>query len=153
MPIRCRRYSRICSCGCPPTCRHNCCWRASMRGSIGWIWPRPSCRNSKQTGAHQRATLAVRKGDLAAGRALLELAGPRTPDDYIHYFVLAGVCDKLGDLPGALQALESAHALQAEEMRAVVPDRFAPDAPIIPTAVGRVTVQDYRAWPKTSAPD
>jgi len=103
--------------------------------------------------AHQRATLAVRKGDLAAGRALLELAGPRTPDDYIHYFVLAGVCDKLGDLPGALQALESAHALQAEEMRAVVPDRFAPDAPIIPTAVGRVTVQDYRAWPKASAPD
>ncbi|MBN8894913.1 MAG: sulfotransferase [Rhodanobacter sp.] len=103
--------------------------------------------------AHQRAMLAVRKGDLAAGRALLELSGPRTPDDYIHYFVLAGVCDKLGDPRGALQALESAHELQTEEMRAVVPDRFAPDAPIIPTAVGRVTVQDYRAWPKVSAPD
>ncbi|MFC5524455.1 sulfotransferase [Rhodanobacter ginsengisoli] len=103
--------------------------------------------------AHQRATLAVRRGDMAAGRALLELAGPRTPGDYTHYFILAGVCDKLGDLPGALRALESAHALQAEEMRAVVPDRYAPDAPIIPTAVGRVTAQDFRAWPTLSAPD
>lgn len=103
--------------------------------------------------AHQRATLAARRGDLAAGRDLLELAGPRTADDYAHHFMLASVCDKLGDVPGALKALESAHALQTEEMRAVVPDRFAPDAPIIPTAVGRVTTQDYRSWPKTSAPD
>jgi Flp pilus assembly protein TadD len=103
--------------------------------------------------AHQRATLAARNGDLAAGKALLELAGPRNPGDYTHYFALAGICDKLGDLSGALRALESAHALQNDEMRAVVPDRFAPDAPVIPTAVGRVTEADYRAWPGLSAPD
>ena len=103
--------------------------------------------------AHQRASLAARRGAPAAARSMLELAGPRTPDDYTHYFMLAGVCDKLGDIDGALQALESAHALQTEEMRAVVPDRFAPDAPIISTAVGRVTAQDYRTWPTLSAPD
>jgi len=103
--------------------------------------------------AHQRASLAVRKGDIAAARTGLERAGPRSPGDYTHYFMLAGACDKLGDLPGALRALESAHALQTEEMRAVVPDRFAADTPVIPAAVGRVTAQDYDAWPTLSAPD
>ena len=103
--------------------------------------------------AHQRATLAVRKGDLAGGRSLLELAGQRSPGDYTHYFALAGVCDKLGDLSAAQRALESAHALQIDEMRNLVPDRFTLDASVIPTAAGRVTEADYRAWPRLSAPD
>ncbi|TAL86078.1 MAG: sulfotransferase family protein [Rhodanobacter sp.] len=103
--------------------------------------------------AHQQATLAQRQGDLATARAILERVGPRNPGDYAHYYVLAGVCDKLGDLSAALQALEKAHASQLEEMRVVVPYRFAPDAPVLPTAVTRVSETDYRQWPKLSAPD
>lgn len=103
--------------------------------------------------AHQQATLAQRQGDLATARAILERVGPRNPGDYAHYYVLAGVCDKLGDLSAALQALEKAHASQVEEMRVVVPYRFAPNAPVLPTAVNRVSEADYRQWPKLSAPD
>jgi Tfp pilus assembly protein PilF len=103
--------------------------------------------------AHQQAVLAQRKGQLAEARALLESAGPRNHGDYAHYFVLAGICDKLGDLPAALKALEIAHQRQVEEMRLVVPNRVAEDAPVLPTAVGRVTEQDYRRWPKLLAPD
>ncbi|MDE3071933.1 MAG: sulfotransferase [Pseudomonadota bacterium] len=102
---------------------------------------------------HQQAMLALRKGDLPGARAWLERSGPRNDGDYSHYFVLADVRDKLGDLPAALQALEVAHARQVEEMRIVVPYRFAPGAPILPSAEGRVTEADYRRWPKLSAPD
>ena len=101
---------------------------------------------------HQYATLALRKGNMAEARALLENAGARNDGDYAHYFVLAGICDKLGDLPAALRALEIAHERQVQEMRLVVPYRLAPDAPVMPSAVGRVTEADYRRWPTLLAP-
>ena len=103
--------------------------------------------------AQQQATLALRQGNLVGARTSLESAGPRNDGDYAHYFVLASVCDKLGDTCAALKALDAAHARQVEEMRIVVPYRFGPDAPVLPTAVGRLTDLDYQKWPKLNAPD
>ncbi|HET6804836.1 MAG TPA: sulfotransferase [Frateuria sp.] len=101
---------------------------------------------------HQYAMLELRSGDAAGARQLLEQAGPRHPGDYAHYFTLAEVCDKLGDHDAALQALQSAHALQVEELKAAVPTRFEPDAPLLPAAVGRVSSEQYRSWPTLEAP-
>ena len=103
--------------------------------------------------AHQRATLAVRRGQLEQGRQQLEAAGPRRPGDYGHYFSLAEVLDKLGQQAACMEALATAHALQVDELKQVVPYRFEPDAPVLPAAVGRVSHAEYRAWPRLSAPD
>jgi tetratricopeptide (TPR) repeat protein len=101
---------------------------------------------------HTRATLAARDGDLAQARALYETAGPRHALDCAHYFALAGVLDKLGDTAAAMQALAAAHGAQTEELRPIAPARFAPDAPILPNAVGRLTPEDYAKWPPLVAP-
>ncbi|MDR2012591.1 MAG: sulfotransferase [Rhodanobacter sp.] len=101
---------------------------------------------------HIRATLAARDGDLAGARALYETVGPRHALDCAHYFALAGVLDKLGETAAAMQALTAAHAAQTEELRAIVPARFAPDAPLLPNAVGRLTPGDYARWPPWVAP-
>lgn len=103
--------------------------------------------------AHQQAKLAQRRGDSASSRALLERIGPADAGDYVHYFALAESCDKLGDTAAAMQALAEAHVRQGEEMRVVTPSRFEPDAPVLPAAVTRVTVDEYRAWPKLQAPE
>ncbi len=103
--------------------------------------------------AHQHAMLALRTGKLELAREMLEQSGPRNATDYAHFFVLAEVCDKLGTLDSAMQALEIAHARQIEELKIAVPYRFEPDAPILPAAVGQVTTQDYRSWPRLRAPD
>lgn len=102
--------------------------------------------------AHQQAVLALRRGHLAEARATLERVGPRNDGDYAHYFILAGICDKLGDLPAALQGLEIAHRRQVKEMQLVVPKRLEADAPVLPTAAGRVNEADYARWPKLTAP-
>ena len=102
---------------------------------------------------HQYATLAFRKGNLSEARALLEQAGARHEGDYAHYFLLGSICDKLGDLPAALQALQVAHQRQVQEMQLVVPYRVDPNAPVLRSAVGRVTESDYRRWPTLIAPE
>jgi Flp pilus assembly protein TadD len=102
---------------------------------------------------HQYATLAFRKGNLSEARTLLERAGARHEGDYAHYFLLGSICDKLGDLPAALQVFQTAHQRQVQEMQLVVPYRVDPDAPVLPSAVGRVTGSDYRRWPKLIAPE
>jgi Sulfotransferase family len=102
---------------------------------------------------HQQANLALRNGDAALARSLLENAGPRNPFDYDHYFALAKVYDKLGDRPAMMQALYTAHARQIEELKHAVPFRFEPGAPILPAAEHRVTATDYRSWPQLTAPD
>jgi tetratricopeptide (TPR) repeat protein len=102
---------------------------------------------------HQRAKIALRRGQLADARRLLELAGPRTDDDYAHFFTLAETCDKLRDYPAALAALHEAHARQIDELRVNAPQRFAPGAPILPAAVERIGVEAFRRWPVLSAPD
>jgi tetratricopeptide (TPR) repeat protein len=102
--------------------------------------------------AHLQATLAARRSRHAEARTILEAAGPRTPLDYAHWFLLADVQDKLGDTQAAMQSLALAHARQVEELAPLAPSRFAPDAPILPNAVGRLREEEYRAWPSLSAP-
>ncbi|HEY8683558.1 MAG TPA: sulfotransferase [Rhodanobacter sp.] len=103
--------------------------------------------------AHQRAMLALRRGQLALARETLEQVGPRTADDYAHYFTLAEVCDKLGEAEAAIRALEAAHALQLRELKLSVPYRFEPGAPILPAAVAKISIEDYQGWPQRQAPD
>ncbi|OOG60312.1 sulfotransferase [Rhodanobacter sp. C03] len=108
---------------------------------------------TRQEIIHQEARLAMRKGDLTDARNMLERTGPRDSCDYAHYFILAEVCDKLGATEDAMRALAIAHARQMEEMKLVSPSSFAPGAPVLPTAQVRVTVAEYRRWPKLQAPD
>ena len=103
--------------------------------------------------AHQQAVLALRRSKPAEARDILARSGPRHQLDYAHYFVNADACDKLGDLPAALASLQTAHALQMDELKAVVPYRFEPDAPVLPAAVGKVSRAEYLDWPGYSAPD
>lgn len=102
---------------------------------------------------HQRAQLAYRANDFARSREILESTAPRNALDYVHYRLLAMVCDKLGDTAAAMQALGSVHQRQIEELRVVAPHRVAEGAPVLPAAVGRVTLEDYRAWPHLTGPD
>lgn len=102
---------------------------------------------------HQDAKLSERSGDYAQAHAILDLTGPRTPVDYDHYFVLAQICDKLGDMDGALAALKTAHALQIEDLAIATPHRFEADAPIFPAATHKVSAEEYSAWPILLAPD
>ena len=103
--------------------------------------------------AHSEARLAERAGDFAAARALLDARGPRSPEDFDHYFALAQVCDKQDERAAALQALHTAHALQIEDMRRAAPQRFRPDAPMFPAANHTLSREDYAAWPQLHAPD
>lgn len=98
------------------------------------------------------AALALRQGQYDVARRLLEKAGPRHEHDYDHFFVLAEVLDKLGLPSGALQALSTAHGLQRAELVLTVPGRLEPGAPVLPAAVGRISPENYRQWPKISAP-
>ena len=102
---------------------------------------------------HIFATLALRKGDAAAARALLERRGPRQANDYAHYFELGRVYDKLRETDLAMQSLQTAHALQVEELRIASPDHFQSGALAMPAEIQRVTEDDYARWPQLSAPD
>jgi Flp pilus assembly protein TadD len=102
--------------------------------------------------AHLRGKLALRRGDLAQARTILDDAGPRTQNDYAHHFVLAEILDKLGDTTAAMQSLAIAHAWQVKELTPIAPAHFAPDAPIMPNAIGRLSIADYHAWPHLTTP-
>jgi Tfp pilus assembly protein PilF len=102
--------------------------------------------------AHQHATLALRDGDLARARDLLDEAGPRAVTDYVHYFLLGKICDKQKDTHAAMQALEIAHRLQIEEIELARPERVEAGAPVLPAAIGRVTDAEYGNWPQLIAP-
>lgn len=103
--------------------------------------------------AHQRAQLATRTREFAKARALLEHAGPRDDTDYIHWFELAAVYDRLGEVSATMAALETAHAGQVAELRASAPHCFESDADIFPRAKWRVSAEEYQAWPELIAPD
>ncbi|MGH8173621.1 MAG: sulfotransferase [Rhodanobacteraceae bacterium] len=100
-----------------------------------------------------RATLAARRGNYDEARALLENSGPRHAEDASHFFELAKVYDKLGETALAMQALASAHAIKAEDLRRVEPDRVDIDTLQGPIALPDVSAEDYRNWPEFSAPD
>ena len=102
---------------------------------------------------HLFATLALRNGDLANARSVLEQCGPRHTSDYAHYFELAETYDKLGAPGQAMQALRTAHEWQVQELRVASPEFFLPASPALPAALPRVTPETYRRWPATKAPD
>ena len=101
----------------------------------------------------QRSQLAMRRREYSRARMLLTTAGPRCPEDYGFYFSLAKSCDRLGDAAAAMGALETAHRLQIEEVRASNPHLLEPDAPLLPGVGDRVSESDYRGWPSLRAPD
>jgi len=103
--------------------------------------------------AHQRAQLALRDGDYATARDLLEQAGPLREADFAHWFILAAARDRLGDTAGAMQALERGHAGQIKELRHLTPNFFDADAEVLPKVSARVNASDYRAWPALQAPE
>ncbi len=102
--------------------------------------------------AHCQARLLERAGALAEARALLELSGPRGPEDFDHDFALAQVCDRLDDREAAWAALQRAHARQIEDMRRAAPHRFLPDAPLFPAANYDFTAEDIARWPQLQGP-
>lgn len=103
--------------------------------------------------AHQRARLAVRRGDYAIARGILEQTGPRSERDFTHWFELAHACDKLGDVTAAMAALQTAHPIQIESIKAIHPGWFEPNrkSPLIQK--DRVPEGDYAAWPALRAPE
>ena len=103
--------------------------------------------------AHVLAKMAQRNGDLADARAILESAGARGERDFAYYFSLAEVYAKQGEIERVMQTLRTAHALQVEDLRNLIPNHFVPDAPVLPTAVVRVSEAEYRSWPQLEAPD
>jgi len=108
----------------------------------------------KQEMDHQLAKLALRRGDLLSARSLLESSGPRHANDMAHFFELAETYDKAGEPQLALQALQSAHAIQVEDLKIASPDHFTPEAGALPTAMlPQVSPESYRRWPKLQAPD
>lgn len=106
--------------------------------------------------AHLQAKLALRRGDLALARGLLERLDPRGPTDFAHHFARAEVYDKLGETELVMQTLRVAHAMQMADLAAVQPDGIdllAQDSPVLPAAVARVSKEEYRTWQPVSAPD
>jgi Flp pilus assembly protein TadD len=103
---------------------------------------------------HQLAKLALRAGDLPTARSLLESSGPRYVNDMAHFFELAETYDKAVEPELALQALQTAHAIQVEDLKIVSPDYFTPEAPPLPAATPpQVSLEGYQGWPNLQAPD
>jgi Flp pilus assembly protein TadD len=100
-----------------------------------------------------RGGLAARRGNYAEAREVLERAGPRHAEDASHYFELAKVYDKLGETDLAMKALATAHEIKVEDLRRVAPEKVADDEPEGPIALPDVSAEEYRNWPKFSAPD
>ncbi|RYD15655.1 MAG: sulfotransferase family protein [Lysobacteraceae bacterium] len=102
---------------------------------------------------HVLAKIAQRAGDLDDARVLLEGAGPRGEGDFAHYFSLADIHARLGNVEQTMQALESAHALQQVELKQAVPARFQPGASVLPAADRCIERADYERWPTLIAPE
>ena len=100
-----------------------------------------------------RGGLAARRGDPAGARALMEHAGPRHAEDASYWFELAKVYDKLGETDLSMQALARAHEIKVADLERVAPGRAAASGPEGPLALPDVSAEDYRNWPKFSAPD
>lgn len=102
--------------------------------------------------AHLRARFAERARDHVASRDMLEHSGPRSEDDFTHWFELAQACDKLGDASATMAALENAHAAQIKLIKALHPRWFevGGESPLVRKE--RVSQTDFAAWPLLQAP-
>ena len=103
--------------------------------------------------AHVLARIAQRNGDLDDASAILESAGPRGERDFAHYFNLAEVYARQGDTDRVMQTLETAHAVQVQDLKSFIPKRFEPGAHPLPLAERRVTKDEVAHWPKLPAPN
>jgi Flp pilus assembly protein TadD len=110
-------------------------------------------QNARLEVAHSLAKLALRKGDTAQARILLEQAGQRHSNDYAHHYELAEAYDKLGLSELAMLSLHRAHELHGEDLKIASPEHFLPDALPLPAEVPRVTQAMFRSWPKLQSPD
>lgn len=102
---------------------------------------------------HVLATLALRQGDIALARQLLESTGPEHPDSYPHYFQLAAVYNRQGEADLAMRALDTAHRLEAQDRQFDSPEFFVPGSPAMPVDAPRVTAEQFARWSKFIAPD
>ena len=102
--------------------------------------------------SHFLATLALRRNDTDAARELLDECGPQGTDDYAHYFQLAAVCDKQGDVQATLNALHEGHRLEAIERRFHMPASFTAETPALESEAPRVSIEQYKTWPRLNAP-
>lgn len=102
-----------------------------------------------------RAALAGRGNDGAAARRLHQRlidAGGNNAQNPSLYFSLARLCDREGDAPAAMQALEKAHALKVARLQPRAPQLFAAAAPFTITRY-RLGAAQYAAWiPDENAP-
>lgn len=125
------------------------------QATLARIQPLRSSIGPAQSGelAHVLAKVAQRAGDLDDARALLEGAGPRGDGDFAHFFSLADIHSRLGNVEKTMRALEAGHALQSVDLKRAVPARFEPGASVLPAADRRIERADYERWPKVQAPD
>ncbi|MBN8923105.1 MAG: hypothetical protein BGP10_02450 [Rhodanobacter sp. 68-29] len=112
-----------------------------------------STEAQRNEASHLLAALALRRGDAAAAKQMLERCGPQGEDDYAHYFQLAAVHDKLGETDAAMRALHVAHRLEAKERQFDSPEYFAPDAKALPLQTLGVSAEQYARWPRLIAPE
>jgi tetratricopeptide (TPR) repeat protein len=124
---------------------------ALIRG-VAADFPRMDAPTMRAT-EHAFASVAMRRREPGKAKELLLDAGPNGPEDATYYFDLAQAHDKLGEHDAAMRALEAAHAIKIDEIRRVAPEHFEPDAPALPTPVPRISVEEYRSWPRFEAPD
>lgn len=101
----------------------------------------------------QRSQLAMRRREYADARTSLAAAGERYPGDFGYYFLLAKACDGADDTAAAMEALETAHRFQIEDLRPSNPQLLEPDAQLLPGVDARMTLSDYHHWPVLRAPD
>lgn len=113
----------------------------------------PSTMEQRNEASRFLATLALRRNDLDAARKLLDACGPRDTIDYAHYFQLAAVCDKQGDVQATLNALHEGHRIEATARQFRTLTRFTPETPALETAAPRVSADQYKTWPQLVTPD
>lgn len=114
---------------------------------------KPQDATSKLEIAHLHATLVARRGDYVGARSVLETAGPRTPLDYAHWFLLADVLDRQGETREAMEALAIAHTSQVEDLTPLMPKLFGPDSAVMPKSKRKLSPDQYAKWPRLSAPN
>lgn len=101
---------------------------------------------------HLLASLASRRRQPERALQLLVTAGAQDDYDAEHYFQLAAVRDKLGDVAATLQALQKAHDISNKLLRLDAPEHFAADASALPSDAPQVDAEQYRRWPVLTAP-
>jgi len=98
------------------------------------------------------SALAARENDYRKARELLEpLVATRNAGSEV-FFALAKFRDKDNDVPGAMQALERAHALQMEKAAKLIPDLIAANVDPLTVGLDPVTAESRAQWLELPGP-